>query len=111
MCSLEHSSQHSRLLAGFVSGSADHELKFWEWQLTTGPVADGGGGGSTPSRRLGIRHTRTLKMTDDVLCVRISPDGKHVPLPVFAEHPGSSNHNPLKIVAVCVVFSVRSKGR
>lgn len=60
--------------AGFVSGSADHELKFWEWQLTTSALeADGSGG--APARRLGIRHTRTLKMTDDVLCVRISPNG------------------------------------
>jgi WD40 repeat protein len=79
-CVAQSTPELSSLLAGFVSGSADHELKFWEWQLTTGPVADGGGSGSTTSRRLGIRHTRTLKMTDDVLCVRISPDGKPVSL-------------------------------
>jgi hypothetical protein len=74
-------------------------------------VPDGSGGGSTPSRHLGIRHKRTLKMTDDVLCVRISPDGKLVPLPIFAEHPGSSTHFLLKTLAVCAAFSLESKGR
>ena len=45
-------------------------------------AAAGGAGGDAPAaggaghqRRLTIRHTRTLKMTDDVLCVRVSPDG------------------------------------
>jgi U3 small nucleolar RNA-associated protein 12 len=52
--------------SGFVSGSADHDVKFWEWQLVAGE--DG-------VRRLGIVHVRTLKMADDVLCVRISPNG------------------------------------
>lgn len=27
-------------------------------------------------RQLSLAHTRTLKMTDDVLCIRISPNGK-----------------------------------
>lgn len=54
--------------AGFVSGSADHELKFWEWQLESGKGDEG-------RQQLTAKHTRTLKMTDDVLCVRISPDG------------------------------------
>ncbi len=27
-------------------------------------------------RHLRISHTRTLRMADDVLCVRVSPDGK-----------------------------------
>lgn len=53
---------------GFVSGSADKQVKFWQWD-----VAAGGEGGA---KQLVVRHTRTLKMADDVLCVRISPDGK-----------------------------------
>lgn len=71
--------------AGFVSGSADHELKFWEWQLVAEAAgAEGSGADLTPSaprRRLTIKHTRTLKMTDDILCVRISPDGEPPPVP------------------------------
>lgn len=64
------------MAAGFVSGSADHELKFWEWQLVSGDAeAAGGSAAGAAARRLTVRHTRTLKMTDDVLCVRISPNG------------------------------------
>lgn len=50
-----------------MSGSADHDIKFWEWQVM---VEEGSG-----SRQLSLAHTRTLKMTDDVLCIRISPNG------------------------------------
>jgi len=50
--------------SGFVSGSADKDVKFWEWELGSGSPA-----------QLGVAHTRTLTMTDDVLCVRVSPDG------------------------------------
>lgn len=42
-------------------------MKFWEWTLIepeNGP------------KQLGCENTRTLKLTDDVLCCRISPDGK-----------------------------------
>ena len=58
--------------SGFVSGSADHDVKFWEWGLT---APDPGAAAPAP-RQLGIAHTRTLQMTDDVLCVRLSPDGR-----------------------------------
>lgn len=54
--------------SGVVSGSADHDIKFWEWQV----MEEEGSG----LRQLSLAHTRTLKMTDDVLCIRISPDGK-----------------------------------
>ena len=59
--------------SGFVSCSADHDVKFWEWQVAEAP--DGGGSGGS-GRQLGARHTRTLKMADDVLCCRVSPDGR-----------------------------------
>ena len=55
--------------SGLVSGSADHDIKFWEWQVLVEEA--------TGSRQLSLAHTRTLKMTDDVLCIRISPDGEH----------------------------------
>eukprot|EP00937_MAST-01D_sp_MAST-1D-sp2_P001144 g1144.t1 len=49
---------------GLASASADHSVKFWMFEL----VAEAPG---TPER-VGMEHTRTLKMTDDVLCVRFS---------------------------------------
>ncbi|KAL0021070.1 hypothetical protein WJX79_008561 [Trebouxia sp. C0005] len=54
--------------SGFVSGSADKEVKFWEWAIVE---QDG-----SQARQLTVNNTRTLKMTDEVLCVRISPNGK-----------------------------------
>lgn len=55
-----------------MSCSADHDVKFWEWEVAMQAPAGGGGG----ARRLAARHVRTLKMADDVLCTRISPDGR-----------------------------------
>ena len=52
-----------------MSGSAAQEVKFWEWAV----IAEEG----SQARQLTINNTRTLKMTDDVLCVRISPNGKY----------------------------------
>lgn len=52
---------------GFVSGSADKTVKFWQWSVVVG--RDG-------AQSLRIVHVRTLRMADDVLCVRVSPDGK-----------------------------------
>eukprot|EP00053_Salpingoeca_punica_P016262 m.152757 g.152757 ORF g.152757 m.152757 type:complete len:480 (+) comp16922_c0_seq3:1287-2726(+) len=50
---------------GFVTGSADHSVKFWEFELEQ----DGDRG-----KRLTCVHTRTLKMSDDVLSIMFSPD-------------------------------------
>ena len=60
---------------GFVSCSADHSVRFWEWEILSGQ-ANGSDGQAAAFRRLSARHVRTLKMSDDVLCVRISPDGR-----------------------------------
>ncbi|KAI9448225.1 WD-repeat-containing protein [Lactarius indigo] len=52
-----------------VTGSADKDIKFWniEWrQLENG----------SKKRTVSLVHTRTLKMTDDILSVRFSPNGK-----------------------------------
>ncbi|KAG8932945.1 hypothetical protein FRC02_000296 [Tulasnella sp. 418] len=54
---------------GLATGSADKEVKFWDFDYTVeGP--DGRKGG------LALVHVKTLKMTDDVLAVRFSPNGK-----------------------------------
>ena len=50
-----------------MSGSAAKEVKFWEWAI----IEQEG----NQARQLTVSHTRTLEMTDDVLCVRISPNG------------------------------------
>lgn len=46
-----------------VTGSADKDVKFWDIDL------DG-------SKRVTLSHARTLKMTDDVLSVRYSPNAR-----------------------------------
>ncbi|TFY59804.1 hypothetical protein EVJ58_g5546 [Rhodofomes roseus] len=54
-----------------VSGSADKDVKFWEFESK---AADSDNPRST--RLLSLVHVRTLKMTDDVLSVRYSPNGR-----------------------------------
>ncbi|KAF8720376.1 hypothetical protein HU200_023877 [Digitaria exilis] len=53
---------------GFVTGSADHDVKFWEYLQKS----------DTDSKQLTVSNVRTLKMTEDVLAVSISPQGKHI---------------------------------
>lgn len=91
--------------SGFVSGSADKTIKFWEWAVTVQqqqPAGDAeaaagskkkkkknkgdaegdedaavaGAAAGTVVRQLGFRQAKVLEMADDVLCVRVSPDGK-----------------------------------
>ena len=74
--------------SGLVSGSADHSVKFWEWQLlsnrgtgkmggdTTPAVGTGNAGLNGTTSELSLKNIKTLKMNDDVLCVRVSPDNK-----------------------------------
>ena len=57
---------------GFVTGGADKTVKFWEFEL----VADSANAGS--SKRLSAVHVKTLKMADDVMCVKYSPDQKYL---------------------------------
>ncbi|TFK55785.1 WD40 repeat-like protein [Heliocybe sulcata] len=54
-----------------VSGSADKDVKFWDFEEKEG------GDGKGP-KLLSLVHVRTLKMTDDVLSVRYSPNRKLV---------------------------------
>jgi U3 small nucleolar RNA-associated protein 12 len=51
---------------GFATGSADKDVKFWDFDM----VQDKG----SAAKRLTFIHMRTLKMSDEVLCVRYSPD-------------------------------------
>ncbi|KAI8840197.1 quinon protein alcohol dehydrogenase-like superfamily [Chytriomyces cf. hyalinus JEL632] len=52
---------------GITTGSADKDVKFWEFAL----IEEAGG-----SKRLTLTHIRTLKLSEDVLAVRHSHDGK-----------------------------------
>lgn len=56
--------------AGLVTGSADKEVKVWEFVMEE--VEEDGAARS----RLACKNTRTLKLSDDVLCVRCSPNNK-----------------------------------
>ncbi|GBC04191.1 hypothetical protein RclHR1_05560011 [Rhizophagus clarus] len=58
---------------GLVTGSADTNVKFWDFDmLEEKPHGENG----LVFRRLTLVHTRTLKMSDDILFVRYSPNQK-----------------------------------
>jgi U3 small nucleolar RNA-associated protein 12 len=54
---------------GFITGSADKDVKFWEFELTT-DIANPG------RKQLTAVHVKTLKMSEDVLCLKHSPNEK-----------------------------------
>jgi len=78
---------------GFVTGGGQ-EVWFWDLELYEVEVKDevsakakaaaaasGMKLAAAPARtvrRLGFSHTRTLKVSDDVLCLKCSPDGRYV---------------------------------
>ncbi|KAL0309651.1 UNVERIFIED_CONTAM: WD repeat-containing protein 3 [Sesamum radiatum] len=55
---------------GFVTGSADQDVKFWEYQTAQRPGQD--------TKHLTVSPVRNLKMNDDVVVVAVSPEGKHI---------------------------------
>ncbi|KZV28459.1 Transducin family protein [Dorcoceras hygrometricum] len=55
---------------GFVTGSADHDVKFWEYQTVTKPGQD--------SKQLAVSPVRNLNMGDEVVVIAVSPEGKHI---------------------------------
>jgi U3 small nucleolar RNA-associated protein 12 len=82
-----------------VVALADKTIKFWTWAVTTEQQQQDAADDPTnhPSKkhkkkhqddsaaaaaagpvvqRLGFQQTRQLEMSDDVLCVKVSPDGK-----------------------------------
>ena len=57
---------------GFTSGGGNKCVRQWEFELIPDEGSD------TGARVLSIVLTRTLTLTDDVLCVRHSPDGRYL---------------------------------
>ncbi|KDP29196.1 hypothetical protein JCGZ_16585 [Jatropha curcas] len=55
---------------GFVTGSADHDVKFWEYQVKQKIGQD--------TKHLVVSNVKTMKMNDDVLVVAVSPDAKYI---------------------------------
>ncbi|KAL0409988.1 UNVERIFIED_CONTAM: putative WD repeat-containing protein C3D6.12 [Sesamum latifolium] len=55
---------------GFVTGSADQDVKFWEYQTAQKPGQD--------TKHLTVSPVRNLKMNDDVVVLAVSPEGKHI---------------------------------
>ena len=53
--------------SGFVSASADKYIRLWRWTKVAG--ADGA------AARLSIEQDKAINTGQDVLCVRVSPDG------------------------------------
>ncbi|CAI5738910.1 unnamed protein product [Hyaloperonospora brassicae] len=52
---------------GIVTGGADQRVNFWDFEMLRLDNAE-----QNSALRLGLSHTRMLKMSDDVLCVRFS---------------------------------------
>ncbi|KXN83719.1 hypothetical protein AN958_00861 [Leucoagaricus sp. SymC.cos] len=57
---------------GLASGSADKDVKFWDFEQREAM----GESVQSSGKIVSLVHTRTLKMTDEVLSVRYSPNGK-----------------------------------
>ncbi|XP_010510338.1 PREDICTED: WD repeat-containing protein 3-like [Camelina sativa] len=55
---------------GFVTVSADHEVKFWEYLVKQKS--------GQATKQLTVSNVKSMKMNDDVLAVAISPDAKHI---------------------------------
>lgn len=57
-----------------VSGGADKTVKFWEFRVVQEEVP----GTTRTTPRMKLKHSKTLELSDDVLSVKLSPDGKYV---------------------------------
>lgn len=55
-----------------VSGSADKSAKFWNFEVVQEEIP----GTKRTSPRLKLVHTRTLKVSDDILSLKFSPDSR-----------------------------------
>lgn len=61
---------------GLVTGSADKDIKFYDFEVREISNDTEVVGGGNKTRVLTIAHTKTLKMTDDILAIKYSPDGR-----------------------------------
>ncbi|TIA92554.1 hypothetical protein E3P99_00542 [Wallemia hederae] len=59
----------------FVTASGDKDVKFWD---ITQVERDSDVVENEKVKSIGVVHTRTLKMTDEVLAVKHSPDGRYI---------------------------------
>ncbi|KAI1324981.1 WD domain-containing protein [Xylariaceae sp. FL0255] len=57
-----------------VSGSADRSAKFWNVKIVQEQVL----GTTRTTQRLKLSHSRTLKVSDDILSLKFSPDAKYL---------------------------------
>ena len=65
--------------SGFISGSADKYIRVWSWaRVDTEDDNDADGGQGAAGRRLTISQDTAISTGQDVLCVRVSPDGNLV---------------------------------
>lgn len=55
-----------------VTGSADKTAKFWDFTIIQEPIP----GTKRTTPRLTLTHTRTLKLTDDILSLSFTPDAR-----------------------------------
>jgi U3 small nucleolar RNA-associated protein 12 len=55
-----------------VTGSADKSAKFWEFRVIQEEIL----GTTRTTPKLTLVHTRTLKVSDDILSIRFSPDAR-----------------------------------
>ncbi|XP_067049791.1 WD repeat-containing protein 3-like [Acropora muricata] len=53
---------------GFLSGSGDSTVKFWEFELVSDEEH------AQASKRLSVSHVQTLKLKEEVMCVKYSPN-------------------------------------
>ncbi|CAH1179400.1 unnamed protein product [Phaedon cochleariae] len=59
-------------LRGCITGGGDKTVKFWQFEL----IVDEKSG--SKAKVLSLIHTKTLKLEDTVLCVKLSPNGKFI---------------------------------
>ena len=64
--------------SGFLTASADKDVRFWEWEVDTGGDDEDAPRAAPAPRALRARHVRTLRLTDDALAARPAPDGSVV---------------------------------